>query len=390
MRVTTSTRRLESSDTLPPMFNSQIKPDRDMSSNGGERNRSRKVRSSSPWDRDIPHPLSRLWRAILMLTAVVLIGAFGYHHLGRSDYIDSFYMAVTTLFTVGFRELGEVNDTTKLFTIFYLITGLGIATYALSSLTALIVEGDLRGYLKERRMEKRLAALTDHIVVCGLGKVGFQAAWEFKQAGIPFVIVEKLPTKSGNLRFEGDLIIIGDALDEIVLERAGIRRARGLIAAVGSDADNVLVTLTAKQLAPDLVVVARAARLGTEKKLKAAGADHIVSPYEIGGRRMAQLLLTPDLLNYVDLVVDKKPVEMAIEHILVSPGSRLVGASMRETRLRDTTGALVAGIIRPGEGLHFNPKGSEVFEAGDVILAMGTHHALGELETLAHGRPASA
>jgi len=316
---------------------------------------------------------------------VVLIGTLGYHRLGHIGFLDSAYMAIITLFTVGFRELGDVNDATKLFTIFYLIAGLGIATYAISSLTALIVEGDLKGYLKERRMEKRLAALTDHIIVCGLGKVGFQAAWEFKQAGIPFVIVEKLPTKSGNLRFEGDIILIGDALDELVLERAGIHRARGLIAAVGSDADNVLVTLTAKQMAPEVVVVARAARLGTEKKLQAAGADHIVSPYEIGGRRMAQLLLTPDLMNYVDLVIDKKPVEMAIEHILVHPRSRLVGFTMRDIRLRDTTGALVAGIIRPGEGLHFNPRGGETFEAGDLVLAMGTHQALKALEIMASG-----
>jgi len=357
--------------------------DRDRPSKGAESGRLRKGAGTGFLDRGIHHPLSRLWRTILLLTLVVLIGALGYHRLARTGYLDSFYMAITTLFTVGFRELGEVTSATKLFTIFYLITGLGIATYAISSLTALIVEGDLKGYLKERRMEKRLAELTDHIIVCGLGKVGFQAAWEFKQAGIPFVIVEKLPSKSGNLRFEGDIILIGDAMDELVLERAGIQRARGLVAAVGSDADNVLVTLTAKQMAPDLVVVARAARLGTEKKLQAAGADHIVSPYEIGGRRMAQLLLTPDLLNYVDLVVDKKPVEMAIEHILVHPRSRLVGATMRDIRLRDTTGALVAGIVRPGEGLRFNPRGSEMFEAGDVMLVMGTHQALKNMEELA-------
>jgi voltage-gated potassium channel len=295
-------------------------------------------------------------------------------------------MAIITLFTVGFREVGEVNHATKLFTIFYLITGLGMATYAISSLTALIVEGDLKGYLKERRMEKRLSELNDHIIVCGLGKVGFQAAWEFKQAGVPFVIIETLPGKAGNLRFEGDLILTGDALDEMVLERAGIHRAKALVAAVGSDADNVLVTLTAKQMAPHIVVVARAARLGTEKKLKAAGADHIVSPYEIGGRRMAWLLLNPDVLNFVDLVVDLKSMELAIEHIFVQPNSRLAGSTMREVRLRDTTGALVAGIIRPGEGIRFNPKGDDRFEAGDQILAMGTHQALKGLEEMARGQ----
>lgn len=361
------------------MFSPRISGDRDKGSKGG------RLKKAGYLNRDIHHPLSRLWRTILLLTLVVLVGALGYHRLAKTGYLDSFYMAITTLFTVGFRELGVVNGATKLFTIFYLITGLGIATYAISSLTALIVEGDLKGYLKERRMEKRLAGLTDHIIVCGLGKVGFQAAWELKQAGTPFVIVEILSSKSGNLRFEGDIILIGDALDELILAKAGIHRARGLIAAVGSDADNVLVTLTAKQMAPNLMVVARAARLGTEKKLQAAGADHIVSPYEIGGRRMAQLLLTPDLLNYVDLVVDKKPVEMAIEHILVNPGSKLVGSTMREIRLRDTTGVLVAGIIRPGEGLHFNPRGSETFEPGDVLLAMGTHQALKSMEEIARG-----
>jgi voltage-gated potassium channel len=199
--------------------------DRDKPPQGGGPSRLRKTQSAGFLDRGIHHPLSRLWRTILLLTLVVLIGALGYHRLARTGYLDSFYMAIITLFTVGFRELGEVNSATKLFTIFYLITGLGIATYAISSLTALIVEGDLKGYLKERRMEKRLAGLTEHIIVCGLGKVGFQAAWEFKQAGIPFVIVEKLPSKSGNLRFEGDIILIGDALDELVLERAGIHRA---------------------------------------------------------------------------------------------------------------------------------------------------------------------
>jgi len=336
--------------------------------------------------RDSHHPITRLWRTILLLVLVVNVGALGYHVLARTGPLDSFYMAITTLFTVGFRELGQVTTYTKLFTIFYLITGLGLATYAISSLTALIVEGDLKGYLRERRMEKRLQDLFDHIIICGFGKVGFQAAWEFKQAGLPFVIVEKEPTKTGNLRFEGDLFLVGNALNEMVLEKAGIHRAKGLITCVGSDADNVLVTLTAKQLEPDVTVVARAAHFGTEKKLKAAGADHIVSPYEIGGRRMASLLMSPDLLRYVDVMGGAKGVELAVEHILVSPRSQMVGLTMRQVRLRSNTGALVAGLQRPGEGLLFNPKGSECFEAGDVLLAMGTHESLKDLEALAHGR----
>jgi len=335
--------------------------------------------------KDTRHPMTRLWRTILLLVLVVLVGALGYHRLARTNLLDSFYMAIITLFTVGFRELGEVNTVTKLFTIFYLITGLGLATYAISSLTALIVEGDLKGYLRERRMEKRLKDLYDHVIICGFGKVGFQAAWEFKQVGVPFVVVEREEGKTGNVRFEGDLFIVGNAMNELILDKAGIRRAKGLIAAVGSDADNVLVTLTAKQMAPEITVVAREAHFGIEKKLKAAGADHIVSPYEIGGRRMAHLLIHPDLRNYVDVVLDNKPMELVLEHVLVHPRSQMVGLSMRQVRLRANTGSLVVGLQRPGESLLFNPRGEETFEAGDVILAMGTHEALQNLSALARG-----
>ncbi|MBP1628310.1 MAG: Trk transport system, NAD-binding component [Holophagaceae bacterium] len=208
--------------------------------------------------RDSP-PLARLRHTMALLLIVVLAGALGYHLLAHLATLDSFYMAITTLFTVGFREMGDVNWATKLFTIFYLITGLGTATYALSNLTALIVEGDIQGYLRERRMEKRLADLQDHIIVCGFGKMGFQAAWELKQADIPFVVIEQDETKTHNPRFEGEIFLVGNAMDELILSRAGLKRARGLISSLASDADNVLVTLTAKQMAPDVEVVARAA-----------------------------------------------------------------------------------------------------------------------------------
>jgi len=330
-------------------------------------------------------PMTRLRYTLLLFLLVVLVGVYGYHRLAGIDILDSFYMAVTTLFTVGFRELGSVTPYTKIFTIIYLVAGLGIATYALSNLTALIVEGDLQGYLQERRMEKRLLDLKNHVIICGFGKMGFQAAWELKKSGVPFVIVEADESKGRSPRFAGEIILYGNAMDEMVLERAGVHRARGLITALTTDADNVLVTLTVKQLRPDIPVVARSAKLGTEKQLKAAGADHIVSPYEIGGRRMAYLLLTPDLMNYVDVLVDGNHVELALEHILVSPASDLVGKSLRQIRMRETTGTLVVGVNRDGEGLHFNPTGSETFQAGDVILAMGTHESLGKLVDLARG-----
>lgn len=332
--------------------------------------------------KDLP-PIRRLAQSISYLAAVAVAGALGFRILDHARWLDGFYYAVTTL--VGFRDPQPGHTGLKLFTIFYIIAGLVVVGLAFSNLLALILEGDLKGYFRERRMQKRLSDLKDHAIVCGFGKTGFQAAWELKQVNVPFVLIEKDEGKSHNARFEGELFIVGNAMDEQVLERAGIRKARGLITTLPTDADNVLVTLTARQMNPGLPIVARSAKLGTEGKLKAAGADHIVSPYEIGGRRMASLLLNPDLMNYVDVVLDKKHLEMAIEHVLVRPGSALVGRTMREARLRDATGTLIIGINRAMEGLRFNPTGSERFEEGDVLLAMGSHEALNALVKVAKG-----
>lgn len=329
-------------------------------------------------------PTQRLAHALELLLLVAVAGAIGYRWLAHLGWIDAFYMAITTLFTLGFREMGEVTALTKLFTIFYLVAGLGIATYAVSNLTALIVEGDLQGYLRERRMEKRLVDLKGHIIVCGLGKMGFQAAWELKQAGVPFVVIELDESKGrNNPRMQGELILHGNALNEHVLERAGIRRAKGLISALASDADNVLVVLMARQMNPHLPIVARNAKLGTERQLKAAGANHIVSPYEIGGRRMAGLLLNPDVMRFFDVVLDQDQVELGMERILIHGASKLVGLSLREARLRDATGALVVGIQRGQERLKFNPQGGERFLEGDVVLAMGPASALKAFQALA-------
>lgn len=330
-------------------------------------------------------PLQRLRYTLALLVAVIVLGAIGYHLLAHLGLLDSLYMAITTLFTVGFRELGDVNDRTKIFTILYLIIGLGVATYAISNLTALILEGDLRGYILERRMQKRLDDLKDHVIVCGFGKMGFQAAWELKKAGVPFVIIEQDDSKGRSPRFAGELILYGNAMDDLMLERAGIRHARGLITALTTDADNVLVTLTVKQLRADLPVVARSAKLGTQRQLRAAGADHIVSPYEIGGRRMAGLLLKPEMMNFFDIVLQQEQLELGLERIAINPGSALVGQSLREARLRHATGALLVGLVHPGAGLRFNPAGDERFEAGDELLVMGPSEALEILTRLARG-----
>ncbi|HJV21721.1 MAG TPA: ion channel, partial [Holophagaceae bacterium] len=174
--------------------------------------------------RDAP-PTHRLRHALELLLLVTVVGGIGYKLLAHLNWVDAFYMAITTLLTVGFREMGEVSTVTKLFTMAYLVIGLGIATYAVSNLTALIVEGDLQGYIRERRMEMKIEGMKDHIIVCGLGKMGFQAALELRQAGVPFVIVEQDETKGKGPKLAGEVILYGNAMNDHVLERAAIRRA---------------------------------------------------------------------------------------------------------------------------------------------------------------------
>lgn len=334
--------------------------------------------------RELP-PLARLRGTVILLLLVVFVGALGFHFLSGTGALDSLYMAIITLFTVGFREVGHVTDASKVFTILYLVAGLGVGSYAISNLTALIVEGDLQGYLRERRMDKRLEGMSGHILVCGLGKMGFQVAMELKEAGAPFVVIEQDSTKGRNPRLDGHLVIHGNAMDDQVLLKAGIAKARGLISVLTTDADNVLVVLTARQLNPTMPIAARSAKLGTERQLKAAGADHIVSPYEIGGKRMAALLLHPDMMGMFDVVLKQHQMELGMERIRIHPRSPLADCTMRDARIRDRTGALVVGVLR-GEGeLLFNPKGSETFQAGDEVLVLGPTEALEAFAAEARG-----
>ncbi len=328
-------------------------------------------------------PIRRLAQSLWLLTVVSVAGAVGFHLLDHARWLDGFYFAITTL--VGFRDAHPAGPGLKIFTMVYLIAGLVVVGMAFSNLLALLLEGDLKGYFLERRMQRRLNALKDHIIVCGFGKTGFQAAWELKQVGVPFVLIEKDESKSHNARFEGELFLVGNAMDEVMLERAGITRARGLITTLQTDADNVLVTLTARQMNPALSIVARSTKLGTENKLKAAGADHIVSPYEIGGRRMAGLLLKPEMMNFFDIVLQQEQLELGLERIAIAAGSPLVGQTLREARLRHATGSLLVGLVHPGSGLRFNPSGEERFQTGDELLVMGPSEALETLTRLAKG-----
>lgn len=328
--------------------------------------------------------------SLFLLFMLPLVGTAGYMHLEGWSFQDALYMSVITMSTVGFGEVRELSVVGEWFTIGYIFLCVTCVGFAVTSITAFWVQGELRDLLKGRRMQRRIDQLKDHYILCGCGAVGREIVMEFTRSKVPFVVVEKTPEEAEIPRDLDLLFIQGDATDEEVLEMAGIRRARGLIAALRSDPENVFVTLTARQLNPELQIVARAGEKGTESKLLRAGADRVISPFEIAGQRMASIVLRPHVVNFLDVVNRESGVNLRLEEVHIAPGSGLVGKSLRESDLGRTTGAVIIGVHEPGGQPRITPASNIslsrlVLHAGDILIALGNDEQIELLEKVAGG-----
>lgn len=327
----------------------------------------------------------RLWLALALLAAVLIVGTAGYVLLGFG-LLDALYQTVTTVSTVGFRELRPLSTVGRLFTIALILTGVGATLYALGVLIETLLEGRLNDLLGRRRMERTIAALSDHVVVCGWGRVGRSIAAELAAAGRSCVVIE---ADAGRLEGCPHPFVAGDATTDAALERAGVRRAAALVAAVEADADNSFITLSARAMRPDLFIVARARSLDSEQKLRRAGADRVVNPQHIGGARMAAFVLRPHVAEFLDVVMHEEHLEFRLEELGVGEGSPVAGRTLRDAHLRARTGALVLALRSPDGQFRTNPPPETVLAAGDVLIAIGTEQ---ELEALAAvvGAPAAS
>ncbi len=312
---------------------------------------------------------------MIALAAVIVAGTIGYLLLGFS-LLDAAYQTVTTVSTVGFREVRPLTPAGEVFTMALILVGVGAALYAFSVLIETLLEGRLNELLGRRRMEQSIAAMADHVVICGWGRVGRAIADEVLAAGRDLVIVEQDET-----RVEGAVhpLVVGDATDDAVLREAGIERAAALVAAVDGDASNSFITLSARALKPDLFIVARTRSHDSEDKLRRAGADRVVNPQSIGGSRMAAFVLRPNVAEFLDVVMHEQNLEFRLEEVPVAADSAIAGRSLRETGLRDRTGALVLAL-RDGDGtFQTNPGPDTEVSAGQVIIAIGTQDELDAL-----------
>jgi len=325
-------------------------------------------------------PLRGLLLGAAGLGGLLLAGTWGYHRIEGWSLLDSFYMTAITITTVGFGEVHGLHPEGRLFTLGLIVIGTVSIGYAVSRVTAGLVSGELRKLLKGQRMERRLSRMKDHVILCGWGKIGREIARECMRGGVGVCVVEQDERKALLAVEEGLTALAGDATDEHVLERAGIRQARGVLTALPKDSDNLFVTLTARELNPDLLIVARGLEPSSDARLRRAGANQVVSPYVIGGRRMAAAYLYPEIVDFLDVFMKRDDVSYSLFRWEVRPTSPLSGKRLADSGLREAAaGALVLGLMRGAEVLP-TPTGETELRADDVLILLGAPDLTTRLE----------
>jgi voltage-gated potassium channel len=331
-----------------------------------------------------PSPWWAGWRlAVALLALIIAVGTTGYILIEGWSAWDAFYMTMITVTTVGYREVHPLSRAGERFTVVIVTVGVATVLYTFSFLMAQVVEGDLQERWAARRRERMLDELTNHFIICGFGRIGQTIAREFSRQAVPFVIIERVAERMQAAINAGYLAVEADASSEQVLRRIGIERARGFIAAVGTDAENVYAVLTARLLKPDLFIIGRAETADAQSKLLRAGADRVLSPYQIGGLQLAQTALRPAVVDFVQLATTSDNLDLNMEQVKIGAGSSLAGRTIIEANLRQRFGVVVVGIQRADRTMQFNPAPETAMAVGDFLVVLGEAKNLRELEAAA-------
>jgi len=313
----------------------------------------------------------KLRYSLMMLVALVAFGTIGYYFFEDMPIFDAFYMTIITISTVGFSEIVPLTKVGRSITVVVIILGISVGTYTVGIIVQWLVGGELQKIFGRRKLQKQIADLRNHFIICGFGRIGHIICKELFEDSIKFVVIEKDAAAIEDLISLKYLCLEMDATNEDALLAGGIMNARGLVTAVNSDANNVFITLTAKGLRPDIFVLARASEERNEEKLLKAGATRVVSPYLIGARRMAHVLKRPTVVDFLDIATMGNHLGLIMEEAEVGQKSGFIGKNLIESRLRQEFGVIIVAIKKGSGQMVFNPAPTEKLEAGDVIVVIG-------------------
>ena len=317
---------------------------------------------------------------VLLSVFLVGIGTAGYMVIEDWTVLDAIYMTVITLSTIGYGEVHPVSQTGRIFTVILIVMGVGFVLYVIGNVVQFLVEGRIRLVLGRRKLEKQIGQLNDHFIVCGYGRMGRALCRYLTQKHLQFVVVEKNEDRIPVMNTDHILYIAGDATIEDNLLKAGLKRASNLITALGTDADNVFLVLLAKGLNPNIYVVARASQNASKKPLYTAGANVVVSPFDVGARRMAHAVLRPNVIRFLEFAFADEDTDIHIEEIAVAESSKFVGVSLQESGIRQDYNLMIISIVKVDGEMNFNPSADTTIKSGEKVIAVGSIDDLSKLE----------
>ncbi len=323
----------------------------------------------------------KLFLSLWLIIFINALGVIGYMVIEGWNFRDSLFMTVITITTVGYGEVHELTAAGEIFTIVLLVFGVGIILYLLGTAAKLLLEGELEDLIGRKRLERKINELRDHYIICGFSRMGKTIAKEFSSRGIDILIIEKNSVPDIE---KGELLILeGDANNEEVLKSAGIEKAKGLISVLSSDAENLFLVLSARDLNPNLFIVTRASEESSERKILRAGADRVVSPYFTGGIRIANSILKPAVVDFIEYATKSGNLELQLEEILLSENSKFKNLTLENTAIGRDLGIIIVAIKRHDVTMDFNPNSSSLINSGDTLVALGESGKLRRLESLA-------
>jgi voltage-gated potassium channel len=317
-----------------------------------------------------------------MLISIVAFSTCGYYWVEDMPFFEAFYMTIITISTVGYAEIAPLSQAGRALTIVIIILGIGVGAYSISIIVRAFIEGELAKIVGRRIVQKQISELKNHFIVCGFGRIGRIICNELAADDIDFVVIEQDPAVIEHIESENYLFLEMDATSEEALLKAGIMSAKGIATALRSDANNVFITLTAKGLRPNIYILARASHENNEDKLSRAGASRVVSPHLIGGRRMAQVLKRPTVVDFIDIATMGSSLGLMMEEAMIGENSDLINKNLIDSNLRKDFGVIIVAIKKKAGNMIFNPMPSETLEAGDVIVVIGKREYLQRMNAI--------